>query len=146
MNIKLGTILIAGFLYSVIPAMAQKGVLTKAQAKNEMKNGMKNGLWVEYMDMMGKPTTDTAAPYYTLSMYKKGKKNGLTNSYSKSGKLQSSTPYTDDKLNGTATYYYENGKVKGQSTWKKGSWVSRKDYDENGKEVYIDEHGEQHYK
>jgi antitoxin component YwqK of YwqJK toxin-antitoxin module len=159
MNIKLTTTLLLAIGISALTVNAQKGFTSRKDAKNEMKKNMKDGNWVEYMDATGKPTADTAAPYYMLTIYKKGKKNGLCNSYAKGGKLESAIPYEDDKINGTATYYYasgkvsgttaytndvingaqktfyEDGKVKSEATWVNGKSTARKDYDETGKEV-----------
>jgi len=159
MNIKLATTLLLAIGFSALTVNAQKGFTSRKDAKNEMKKNLKDGNWVEYMDATGKPTADTAAPYYMLTVYKKGKKNGLCNSYAKGGKLESAIPYKDDKINGTATYYYssgkvsgtttysndvisgaqktfyENGKVKSEATWVNGKVTTRKDYDETGKEV-----------
>jgi antitoxin component YwqK of YwqJK toxin-antitoxin module len=159
MNIKLTTTLLLAIGFSALTVNAQKGFTSRKDAKNEMKKNLKDGNWVEYMDATGKPTADTAAPYYMLSVYKKGKKNGVCNSYAKGAKLESAIPYKDDKINGTATYYYasgkmsgtttytndvingaqktyyEDGKVKSEATWVNGKSTTRKDYDETGKEV-----------
>jgi antitoxin component YwqK of YwqJK toxin-antitoxin module len=156
MNIKLTTILVLSLGYLALPAMAQKGFTTKAEAKNEMAKGQKKGNWLEYLDKTGKVTADTSAPYYTLAVYKKGLKNGVCNSYLKGGKLQSSIPYKDDKISGVAKYYYEDGKlagetnftdnhlngsqktyyesgkVKSENTWLNDKMTASKSYDENG--------------
>lgn len=158
MNIKLTTTLLLAIGFSALTVNAQKGFSTKKEAKNEMKKNLKDGNWVEYMDAAGKPTADTAAPYYMLSVYKKGLKNGLCNSYTRNGKMESSIPYKDGKINGVAKYYYasgklmgetsytsdnmngpqkayyESGKVKSEATWVNGKQGASKYYDEDGKE------------
>ncbi len=134
MNLKTVTITLATFGYFVLPAMAQKGFTSKAQAKNEMKNGVKNGNWLEYSDGTGKVVPDTSAPYYNLTVYKKGLKNGLENEFSKNGKLICSLPYKDDKLNGTAKYYDSKGKLTGETSFKDNNLNGvQKTYYESGK-------------
>ncbi len=160
MNIKLTTTLLLAIGFSALTVNAQKGFNTKKEAKNEMKKDLKDGNWVEYLDATGKPTADTAAPYYMLSIYKKGMKNGLCNSFTRAGKMESSIPYKDGKINGVAKYYYasgklmgettytndnlnrtskvattESGKVKSESTWVNGKAGASKYYDEEGKET-----------
>lgn len=117
-----------------ISALAQKGFTKKSDAKNEMKDGKKNGNWVEYMDAMGKATTDTTAPFYSLIVYKAGQRDGLMNEYTKGGKLICSMPYKKGKLNGVAKYYYDDGKLSGETTYKDDNMNGlQKSYYESGK-------------
>lgn len=118
MNLKVVSITLVLIGTMSVSSFAQKGCTTKAGAKNEMKNGLKNGNWIEFLDNSGKATTDTAAPYYCLTVYKKEKKNGLQYEYSKNGKMMSSLPFKNDKLNGVAKYYDATGKLTGETSFK----------------------------
>jgi antitoxin component YwqK of YwqJK toxin-antitoxin module len=134
MNLKAVIIALSVSACLSVPAIAQKGFTSKADAKNVMKKGMKDGNWIEYMDNEGKATTDTAAPYYNLVVYKKGMKNGLQNQYAKGGKLLSSMPYKNDKLNGVAKYYNSDGKLTGETSFKDNNLNGvQKTYYESGK-------------
>jgi len=92
-------------------ALAQKDFTNKSQAKNELKNGIKEGKWVEYIDNRDSITTDTAAPFYKLTVYKSGKPFGIMREYTRKGILYIKIPYSDGKENGDAILYYDDGVV-----------------------------------
>jgi antitoxin component YwqK of YwqJK toxin-antitoxin module len=65
--------------------------------------------------------------------YKKGKADGLYQSYYPTGRLQSETFYAKGQRNGKATFYHENGKVKSEDFYKKNQQDSiSKVYDKEG--------------
>jgi antitoxin component YwqK of YwqJK toxin-antitoxin module len=151
------------------------GFTDKAEAKNLMVNGLKEGKWFEHLDGGLKVITDTSFyktiidsngrsnPYrtcfYSLSIYKAGKHNGITRWYLLDWTLWCEYPYKDDKVNGVykgyyhngqvewetslindimdgaAIEYYTNGKKKRKLIYKKGKKQSTKDFDENGIEI-----------
>ncbi len=109
------------------------GFTNKAEAKNLMVNGLKEGKWVECLDGMFHIITDSAylklirdsnekcSPYginfYSLSVYRAGKHYGTTRWYLLDWKLWCEYPYIDDNLNGIYKIFYQNGKVKEESTF-----------------------------
>jgi antitoxin component YwqK of YwqJK toxin-antitoxin module len=112
------------------------GFTNKAEARNQIVNGLKEGKWVEYTDSLSKPTTDTSAPIYSLTVYKadipdgivriynrggqikfkrrykNGLLNGVLEGYYPNGTLLVSTAYTDGKINGVEKWFYSNGKLR----------------------------------
>jgi len=89
------------------------GFTNKAEAKNLTVNGLKEGQWVEYFyPNSNKPTDDTSATYYALTIYKSGIRNGAAREYYKNGKIMSVGYFKNGKTNGKVNEYYENGKIK----------------------------------
>jgi antitoxin component YwqK of YwqJK toxin-antitoxin module len=89
------------------------GFTNKAEAKNLMVNGLKEGKWVEYLDsakveiegiLLMTPTNDTNAPYYSLSVYKKGNLYGIAREYYKGGSLKGAFHFTNGNANGINRY------------------------------------------
>jgi antitoxin component YwqK of YwqJK toxin-antitoxin module len=133
------------------------GFTNKAEAKNQMVAGKKEGKWLEYLDTLKKPASENNASYYSLTVYKAdkaegikryytklgvllgvypfvdGKKNGTVKEYYSSGKLSALFPFLDGKLEGVVKTYYENGKLKSEETDKNDKLNgSYKEYYENG--------------
>jgi antitoxin component YwqK of YwqJK toxin-antitoxin module len=106
----------------------------KISAKNEYKDGLKEGLWVEYSDSEHHTVTDTSAPYYFVSNYKKGKPCGIVKGYYKDGKLWVEENFTDGKPDGLTKQYYKNGVIETETLFINGMRSGiQKAYDENGK-------------
>ena len=160
---------------AVEQTLPDTGFTNKAEAKNQLVNGLKEGKWFEHLDGGFKVITDTslfqtrydsggwASPYttnfYSLTMYKGGKHNGITRWYELNWTLWNEYPYTNDKVNGIyksyyangqvewattfkndimdgpANEYYNNGKPKRQILYKNGKIKEKKFYDENGNEI-----------
>jgi hypothetical protein len=59
----------------------ENGFTNKAEAKNEFRDSLKDGKWFEYVDSTQTYTTDTNAPYYSLTIYKTGKRYGIARIY-----------------------------------------------------------------
>jgi antitoxin component YwqK of YwqJK toxin-antitoxin module len=94
-------------------AQQDSGFTNKAEAKNQMTAGKKEGKWVEYRDSEHNPTSDTNAPFYSLTIYKDDKAEGIKRYYNKKGTLICIYHFTNGKKNGIATDYYDNGKPRG---------------------------------
>jgi antitoxin component YwqK of YwqJK toxin-antitoxin module len=158
-------ILILSFSFS-LTAFGQieypdSGFTNKAEAKNITVNGLKEGKWVEYkfIDSTNtiKPTKDSNAPYYELTVYKddtpigivkgyyksgklatlkqyfKGKRNGIDKAYYENGKLGSAFPYSNDTLNGLAKVYLQSGELEYECTYISGKEAGiAKEYYQNG--------------
>ena len=117
------------------------GFTNKAEAKNIMVNGLKEGSWLEYFSDNYTPlkvADSDGAAYYTLTIYKTGKaegivreyfgtgnicsetryvhgkKNGVKKDFYSSGAIFTTTPYTNDSINGMYKEYYRSGKLKGE--------------------------------
>lgn len=137
------------------------GFTNKSEAKNKMVNGDKNGKWIRwYNNEDGGALADTSgALYYSLSIYKEGKLNGVDRWYYRSGKLFSNAYYimgkpdgmyklfyengklrwegfyTNGFKNGLAKEYYESGKLKSETTYHHDTIVDTINYDTNGNEI-----------
>jgi len=121
------------------------GFTNKAEAKNLMVNGKKEGKWVEYTCDQVEFIRDTNAPFYVLTMYKKGtiigmihvyfkksgalrelipfingKMNGIGREYNIDGELECERPYIDGEENGVEKNYYTSGELYMETTFKKG--------------------------
>ncbi|HXB11930.1 MAG TPA: toxin-antitoxin system YwqK family antitoxin [Bacteroidia bacterium] len=138
------------------------GFTIKTEATNLKADSLKDGKWMEYLDANSHVTPDTNAPYYRLTIYKKGipygivrgytrkgmqcvkityrngKKNGLSQTYEK-GKVITSTPYNNDSIDGVAKEFYESGGIKSEITYthNKKNGVA-KGYYEDGKLMTVD--------
>ncbi len=134
------------------------GFTNKADAINSVTDSGKEGKWIEYSDINDDSISDSSkAVYYTLTIYKMGKKfgtvrqyfksgvirnewtytngqiSGLSKEYDENGKLKSEYPYSGGKIDGVAKLYYAGGKVSAERTFKNGNEMAEKRYFENGK-------------
>jgi antitoxin component YwqK of YwqJK toxin-antitoxin module len=94
--------------------LSDSGFTNRAAAKNLMVNGLKQGKWVEYYNYSPyglKPTTDTGAPVYYLTIYNSGKQWGMVRGYKKNGTIICESPYSNGKLNGISKHFLDNGKI-----------------------------------
>ena len=138
------------------------GFTAKAEATNLRTDSLKVGKWLEYLDASSRVTPDTNAPFYRLTIYKKGqpygivrgytkkgmqcykityrdgKRNGFSQTYEK-GRVITSTPYTNDSIDGIAKEFYESGGLKSEVTYvhNKKNGVAR-GYYEDGKLMTVD--------
>src|SRR5665213_1576388 len=79
---------------AAIPAMAQIGFTSKAEARNNIDSSMKQGKWVEYLDENEDISDDTTI-YYRLTIYKNDVPTGIAREYYHSGNLRNDTLYHD---------------------------------------------------
>jgi antitoxin component YwqK of YwqJK toxin-antitoxin module len=73
-----------------------------------MANGKKEGKWIEYLDWKGRTTSDTNAPEYILTMYKKGIPFSIERRYTKLGVLEEKVYYTNG-ISDSLNLFDENG-------------------------------------
>jgi|GEM_PF-803524 antitoxin component YwqK of YwqJK toxin-antitoxin module len=117
-------------------APIDSGFTNKAEAKNITINGLKDGKWMEYLDKMYMPTTDTLhlAQHYQLAFYRNGLLSGIVRKYNLNGKLEMTVPYTDGNQIGMIKYYYESGELSEETPVINGKINGvEKCYYENGK-------------
>jgi antitoxin component YwqK of YwqJK toxin-antitoxin module len=109
------------------------GFTNKSEAKNKFVNKLKWGKWIEYKDSLYNIVDDSSAPYYTLKTYVLGRSLGIAMHYYKNGKLHGETPYKRGKVEGIVKWYYENGKPYEEISYTRGMKNGMKrDYYENG--------------
>jgi antitoxin component YwqK of YwqJK toxin-antitoxin module len=125
-------------LSAIGQALPDSGFTDKAEAKNLMVNGLKEGKWIEYLDeIQNIVKTERNSMYYRLTIYKKGKQNGIVRVYLFNGKLfcettftsgkrngiqrqyndvglLSETSFSDDKMNGVQKWFYNEGELEGE--------------------------------
>ena len=70
-----------------------------------------------------------------FSNMKRKIRNGLAETWYKSGAKETTATYSKDKLEGAQTRYYENGAVKRIENYKNNEFVDGKCFDENGAEI-----------
>ena len=64
--------------------------------------------------------------------YMNGKAEGMQKVFYKSGHLYQEGRFKDDKLNGEAKTYFEDGKIKFIDIYNNGKLIKRKTFDELG--------------
>jgi len=141
-------LIVSLFLTFAAFGQADSGFTNKAEAKNLMVNGKKEGKWVEYLDDDKNgdsliPANSINAPFYRLTVYKKGKqfgivrtyytgevimqeahyingkKNGVESNYDL-GILMNEIPYKNDQIDGVVRYYYGGRVVSKETPYKNG--------------------------
>lgn len=70
-----------------------------------------------------------------FSNMKRKIRNGLAESWYKSGALESTAMYQKGKMEGIQTRYYESGQVKRIENFKNDAFIDGKCFDENGTEI-----------
>src|SRR5271170_4230321 len=101
-----------------IRAFAQDGFTNKDEAENKLIGKLKEGKWIEYKDSLGKPTSKDSATFYHLVIYTKDAAIGTGRDYYISGKLQNEDTYLNGLKNGESKWYYEDGKLFADATYK----------------------------
>jgi antitoxin component YwqK of YwqJK toxin-antitoxin module len=91
-------------------------------------------------DTRGKPITGKVVSYYkdgkieTESLFKNGKREGLSKLFYENGNLKMKIPYKNNAAEGLAEIYYESERIMYESFFKKGKKEGlEKYYYENGK-------------
>ena len=76
-------------------------------------NGQKEGVWIEYF------AGNTYLPMRVMT-YEKGKKNGVSMEFDKSGSITKMAEYKDDMLDGQVSEWFRGGRLSKMNTYKKG--------------------------
>jgi hypothetical protein len=126
------------FLYSIATVgqnLIDSGFTNRAEAKIDTDDLNKlEGKWITYLDSNGEfDGGDTAAPFYVLTVFKNGERNGIEREFYKSCRIRSILPYSNGHRNGVEKGYYENGAFWFESNWSnsKRNGID-KEYYENG--------------
>ncbi|MCP3876121.1 MAG: hypothetical protein GY699_23620 [Desulfobacteraceae bacterium] len=69
--------------------------------------------------------------------YKNGKVNGWARMWYESGQLHLEATYKNSKTHGIRTAYHENGQIFCRAKYKNGEILHKRNWDENGKEIYL---------
>jgi hypothetical protein len=111
------------------------------QSKHE--NGIDKEVWVFKKSILGMKKKVLEITYFSDGSkesernYKHGKVNGWARMWYKSGQLQVEGIYKNNKPHGVRTAYHENGQPYCRAKYKHGKLLGKKNWDENGKEIYL---------
>ena len=110
------------------------GFTNKGEAKNLKVHGKKEGKWIEYEGIHDDIIEDTnIACGYILTIYRKGKPNGIVREYSKDGILGYYEYYLNGKEDGICRVYSDDGSIILEQYYSNGKLNGMaKDY-KNGK-------------
>jgi antitoxin component YwqK of YwqJK toxin-antitoxin module len=84
--------------------------------------GKKQGLWV-FTNVMVNGTCDDGNQKVSEGEFKDSKKTGIWKEYYCNKLLKSKITYTNNRPDGYAIVYHENGKVKEEGEWKNNRWM-----------------------
>ncbi|MBW1769015.1 MAG: hypothetical protein JRJ65_18460, partial [Deltaproteobacteria bacterium] len=107
-------------------------------------NGRDREVWIYKIDSLGKKEKIKEISYYKNGNveaeidYKDGAVNGWARLYYESGKLHVEATYKNNKTHGVRNAYHENGQRFCRAEYDNGKILSRKNWDEQGNEIYID--------
>lgn len=111
------------------------------KAKHE--NGIDKEVWVYKRNVFGKEKKIKEITYFNNGNkesevdYKKGRVNGLARMWYKNGKLHVEATYKNSKVHGVRNAYHENGKIFCRAEYKNGKLLRKRNWDENGNEIYL---------
>lgn len=111
--------------------------------KAKYENGMDKEVWVYKRNIFGKEKKIKEITFFSNGKkeseveYKKGKVNGWARMWYKNGKLHVEATYKNSKTHGIRNAYHENGQIFCRAKYKMGKLISKRNWDENGKEIYI---------
>ena len=111
--------------------------------KTKHENGMDKEVWVYKRSIFGKEKKIKEMIFFSNGNkesevnYKKGKVNGWARLWHKDGKLQMEATYKNGKTHGVRNAYHKNGKIFCRAEYKKGKLRRKKNWDEEGNEIYL---------
>ena len=112
--------------------------------QKKFENGRDKEVWIYKINSLGKKEKIKEIAYYKNGNveaeidYKDGAVNGWARLYYESGKLHVEATYKNNKTHGVRNAYHENGQRFCRAEYDNGKLLSRKNWDEQGKEIYID--------
>ena len=71
-----------------------------------------------------------------IAYYRGGQLNGTLTMYYENGQRESEWDYVDGALEGMVRLYRENGRLKSEGSYRNGQFLSKKNYDPEGKLIY----------
>lgn len=111
------------------------------QLKHE--NGVDKEVWIFKKHIFGNKQKFKEITYFENGNkesevnYKNGKVNGWARMWYKNGQLHVEAKYKNNKTHGTRTAYHENGQVFCRAKYKNGKLLRKRNWDENGNEIYL---------
>ena len=111
--------------------------------KTQHENGTDKEVWIYKKSIFGKKHKIKELVYYSNGNkeseidYKKGMVNGWARLWHDDGKLHTEATYKNGKTHGIRTAYHKNGKIFCRAEYKKGELIQKKNWDEEGNEIYL---------
>lgn len=111
--------------------------------KTKHENNMDKEVWVYNKNIWGEKHKIKEIVYFSNGNkeaeidYKKGKVNGWARLWHEDGKLHVEATYENGKVHGVRTTYHKNGKIFCRAEYVKGELTHKKNWDEEGNEIYL---------
>lgn len=112
--------------------------------KKTHENGVDKEVWVYRSDIFGRRKKVKEFVYFENGNkecevdYRHGKVNGWARMWYESGQLRLEATYKNDKAHGVRRAYHENGQLFCRAEYENGKLMRRKNWDEDGNEIYLD--------
>ena len=111
--------------------------------KIQHENGTDKEVWIYKKSILGKKHKIKELVYFSNGNkeseidYKKGMVNGWARLWHDDGKLHAEATYENSKVHGIRTTYHKNGKIFCRAEYNKGELIHKKNWDEEGNEIYL---------
>ena len=113
------------------------------EVKSKYDNGTDKEVWVYKKLFFGKKKKIKEITYFSNGNkesevdYKHGKITGWARMWYKTGKLHVEATYKNNKPHGVRIAYHKNGRVFCRAEYHKGKLIRKKNWDEEGNEIYL---------
>jgi len=107
------------------------------------ENGGPKEIWILKGRLIGQKSKIQELTYFKNGNkqsevdYRNDKVNGWARMWFENGKLHVEATYKDSKTHGVRNAFHENGKVFCRAEYENGKLLRKKNWDENGKEIYL---------
>jgi antitoxin component YwqK of YwqJK toxin-antitoxin module len=111
--------------------------------KAKYEEGMDKEVWLYKRNIFGKKKKIKEIVYFKNGNkeneidYKYGKVNGRARMWYENGRLRVEATYKDNKTHGVRIAYHKNGKVFCRAEYDEGKLLRKKNWDEEGNEIYL---------
>ena len=111
--------------------------------KAKYEEGMDKEVWVYKRNIFRKKKKIKEIIYFRNGNkeneidYKNGKVNGRARMWHESGRLRVEATYKDNRIHGVRIAYHKNGKVFCRAEYNEGKLLRKKNWDEEGNEIYL---------
>lgn len=111
--------------------------------KAKYEKGLDKEVWIYKRNIFGKKKKLKEIVYFENGKikveinYKKGRVNGWARIWHKNGSLHVEATYKNDKCHGVRVAYHKNGKVFCRAEYNEGKLLRKKNWDEEGNEIYL---------
>jgi antitoxin component YwqK of YwqJK toxin-antitoxin module len=132
----LGVFILLGLVY-----VRQDGIRV---VKGRHENGAAKEIWLYKRNILGKTEKYKEIAYFENGIkeyevdYKNGRVEGWGKMWYESGQLRWEATYKANEPHGVRKAYYENGQLFCLAEYENGVLLRRKNWDEQGNEIYID--------